>query len=412
MKPSDRSIEELLWRSIQSLEDWLDDNGWAGYDPYDIRGTGLYLRLIQQGADAPTLVRALRKILIYFEGRHPLWTRRFLGVKKQRNPKGMGLFARGYLDLYQATGEERYKDKALQCLDWLGENPSPGYAGFCWGYPFDWQARVFIPQGTPSAVVSSVVGDAFWRAYQVLGDQRYLEICDSICQFFLSDLNRDELEDGAVCFSYTPVDDFHVHNANLFAAEFLIRVGSKLDDKEYLAWGRRAAAYALREQNPDGSLYYWGKVQNHYSPDHIDHYHSGFEIRALYQIWKSTEDPQYLEAVKRYYRFYRENLISLKDGSALPKMNPGALYPIDIHSCSEALLCSAALAEDFEEARDLLPALTAWTLSNMQTEAGWFIYRIQKGRSSERRIEIPYIRWGQAWMLRALAFYYQMLTSE
>jgi hypothetical protein len=412
MSISNRSPEEIVWQSITSLDSWLTDNGWAGYDPYDLKGTKLYVGLINQGAKASLPAKAVRKALIHLEDHYPLFSRRLLRMQKQINAKGMGLFARGYLDLYLATGEECFKEKALVCLEWLRENPSPDWGGPCWGYPFDWQSVIFIPKGTPSAVVSSVVGDAFWRAYEVLADPSYLDLCEGICQFFLSDLNIDEMEDGAVCFSYTPLDDFHVHNANLFVAEFLTRVGMGLSKREYLDWGQRAAAYALQDQNPDGSLYYWGKIQNHHSPDHIDHYHSGFEIRSLYHMWKWTGDPAYFKAVENYYGFYLENLISKSPEGTLLKMKADAIYPIDIHSCAEALLCNGTLAEDFKEARALLPELAAWILSNMQTKDGWFIYQIRDRGKRKQQIEIPYLRWGQAWMLRALASVYQIITSE
>lgn len=412
MTITNESPEALIWQSITSLDDWLDDYGWAGFDPYDLKGAKVYVGLIQQGADASLPTRVVRKGLVEADKRYPLLTRRLLGIDKQINAKAMGLFARGYLDLFQATGDEKFRGKAVFCLNWLEENHAPGYAGFCWGYPFDWQSAEFIPEGTPSSVVSSVVGDAFWRAYEVLGDDEYLEICNGICQFFLQDLKVDEMEDGSACFSYTPIDDFHVHNANLFVAEFLTRVGSKLKNSEYLEWGQRAAGYALREQNPDGSLYYWGAVQNHHSPDHIDHYHSGFEIRSLYKLWKWSADTEYLQAVRKYYRFYRENLVINKNGFTVPKMTPDDLYPIDIHSCAEALLCSATLAEDFEEARILLPRLSAWVLNNMQSKGGWFIYRIKEGALGPRRVRIPYIRWGQAWMLNALSAYYLYLSGK
>lgn len=412
MRTYNRTTKDLVWSSIVSLDAWLTKNGWAGYDPYDLKGTEIYQRLISKGAEISVPGRLLRKALLLFENLFPLAARWTLGVKKQINPKGMGLFASGYLDLYRATKKEEYRDKAVYCLNWLESNHSPGYAGFCWGYPFDWQSVIFIPRGTPSAVVSSVVGDAFWRAYQVLGDQRYLDICESICRFFLDDLNLDQIDPETACFSYTPLDDFHVHNANLFVAEFLIRVGTELDQNEYLQWGKKAVAYALREQNPDGSLFYWGRVQNQNSPDHIDHYHSGFEIRALYQIWKWTADQRIFQAAQRYYRFYLNNLISRTDSSIRPKMKPDALYPVDIHSCAEALLCNTVVSEEFEDARELLPGLSAWILPAMQAKAGWFIYRILGGEKRERRVEIPYIRWGQAWMLRALAAYYLVLVRE
>jgi hypothetical protein len=118
-------------------------------------------------------------------------------------------------------------------------------------------------------------------------------------------------------------------------------------------------------------------------------------------MWKRTGDPRYHQAVERYYKFYLENLIN-NDEHPIPKMTPDSLYPIDIHSCAEAILCNALLASDFEEARLLLPELYGWVASNMQVDAGWFIYRVKQVRSGERRLEVPYIRWGQAWMLLAL----------
>ena len=35
----DKNIE----RSISLLDRWIEKNGWAGYDPYDIKGTKLFL---------------------------------------------------------------------------------------------------------------------------------------------------------------------------------------------------------------------------------------------------------------------------------------------------------------------------------------------------------------------------------
>jgi hypothetical protein len=221
--------------------------------------------------------------------------------------------------------------------------------------------------------------------------------------FFINDLNRDQQHDGNLCFSYTPLDDFHVHNANLFVAEFITRIGKEIGNQEYVKLGEKAAGYALSEQNQNGSLYYWGRKQNDYSPNHIDHYHSGFEIRALYGMWKWTRDPKYKQAVERYYAFYRENLLTQCDGLIAPKMTPVNFYPVNIHSCAEALLCNAMLQEDIPQALAVLADLCEWVISRMQSGERWFIYMIQQTRTGERCIMIPYMRWGQAWMLLALS---------
>jgi hypothetical protein len=69
-------------------------------------------------------------------------------------------------------------------------------------------------------------------------------------------------------------------------AEFLIKVGKEISDEQFIELGSKAVNYALSEQNKDGSICYWGKDQDNQC--HIDHYHSGFEIRCLYSIWKCT----------------------------------------------------------------------------------------------------------------------------
>ena len=136
-----------LRQSIDLLDNWIEQNSWAGYDPYDIKGTKLFL-LLQKN-------KYTNFGSNLFLGRFLTISRKVFRVKKEINAKAMALFARGYINLYKKFGNEKYLDKAVYCLNWLMENSSKGYSGFCWGYPFDWQSRVFVPKGTPSGVVIS-----------------------------------------------------------------------------------------------------------------------------------------------------------------------------------------------------------------------------------------------------------------
>ena len=140
-------------QSIDSLDCWIEINGWAGYDPYDIKGKKAILLLQKNkftGFGSNFLLN-----------RFPLFFRKTFGVQKEISAKAMALFARGYLSLYKNLENKQYLNKALFCLKWLMENPSKGYSGFCWGYPFDWQSRVSIPKNTPSGVVTSVVAHTY-----------------------------------------------------------------------------------------------------------------------------------------------------------------------------------------------------------------------------------------------------------
>ena len=395
-------IKAQVEQSLMRLDRWITRNGWAGFDPYDLKQHPLLAPSQAWGR------KVLRQLILYVESFSPLLPRRLFRIPREINPKAMGLFASGYQILYEATQEERHLRKAEEALTWLEANSCPDYLGMCWGHPFSWQSRIFIPKDTPSSVITAIIGDAFWRFYQSTQDHRFLQHCQSICEFFLRNLNIDVLEEDSLCFSKTPLDHFHIHNGNLFVADFLIKVGKGSGRKDYLEMAEKALTYTLKQQNEDGSFCYWGKDQE--KEFKIDHYHAGFEIRSLYSIWKSTGEKGIYEALGKCYRFYCENLFT---SEGVPKMTPRSLYPINIHSCAEAILCHSTLAPDFPETLNYLRRCVPWILQTMQHPEGWFIYMVRKAKTGfDWKLNIPYIRWGQAWMLRALAECYGLILQR
>lgn len=364
---------------------WLEQNGWAGYDPYDVRGTPLFLRL-NRSRYASTAFKAWSFLF-------PVTTRRLLQIRRTINPKGVALIAHAYLDLYAVNGQQHDLSEAQKALTWLEDHTSPGYSGRCWGYPFDWASRTFIPAGTPSSVVTSVAAEAFLRAYDLLGRSHYLQVARSCAEFIASDLRRHEVSADELCFSYTPLDTWHVHNANLFSCATLARVGRLSGTHEWDEWIRRGTAYTLNAQRDDGAWYYWG------SPDRmlriVDHYHTGFVLRCLDMIDRAMILPRIAEAIEQGYRFYREHLFT-PDG--IPKHREHSLHPIDIHSCAEAMVCLTALGQRFPEGLELAQRVARWTVEHMQAPDGHFYYR----RYPCLTIRIPFVRWSQAWILRAL----------
>jgi len=376
-------------KALDLLDRWIEKNGWAGYDPYDIKGTKLFL-LLQKN-------KYTHYISNLFLERFPMFFRKIFRVKKEINAKGMALFARGYLNLYKKLGDKAYLKKALYCLNWLMENPSRGYSGFCWGYPFDWQSRVFIPKNTPCGVITSIAAHAFIDAYEILGDKKYLEIAKSCCEFILRDLNIDHVSKDKICFSYTPIDNFHVHNANLFSASTLLRTYNYIKNEEYKEKGIKAINFTLSYQNPDGSWYYWAP------PDEllykIDNYHTGFVLECLNICRRVLKDEfEYEEELRKGLKFYKNNLF-LDDGT--PKMTPKSVYPIDIHSCAQGIITFCELSDFEPRYFDMAEKVAKWTIKYMQDKEGYFYYRIYKNNYVNK---MPYIRWGQAWMLRALSY--------
>jgi rhamnogalacturonyl hydrolase YesR len=392
------NITKEIENSIDSLDAWITKNGWAGYDPYDIQCTFL----LHKHSKKNKRIRFLHAYMFSRFNRYiPILSRKFLRVKPQINAKGMGLFTSAYSRLYSVTKNENYLKKAKQTAHWLLENHNKDYDYMCWGYPFDWQSLIFFPKGTPSGVATSHIGHGFWDLYEITKDEIYLNVCESIVNFFLRYLNRTKTENG-FCFSYTPLDDFQVHNANLFVAEFIVRIGTKLKRKEWVDIGLEAANFSLSEQNENGALCYWSREhgKNHNIPCRNDHYHSGFEMRMIYNIWKWTKNNEYKQALDRYYKYYSENHF---DKDYAPILTPKGSFNIDVHACAEALLLNSTLLKEYPEAKNILEKTANWIILNMQMKNGSYRYKMTLKRGKIKTNNVPYMRWGQAWMLLGLA---------
>ena len=397
------------WQAWQALQAWVTKNGWAGYDPYDVRSHILHQRV--KGAITPQQADEI----VMREARDPLGVRQKLGITPQVNAKAMGLFLGSYAQLAAMMPQEDLSGPAEQCQKWLLENPSPGMSGLCWGYPFDWESVVIYPAGTPTGVNSYHVGDAFWQLYKNSGGQVWLERCLSISQFMSQDLNRDLVSDDSVCFSYTPMDFNHVHNANLCVAEFLIRVGQEAGRQDLVELGRKGVNFALPDLEEQGYLTYWAKGHEP-SPANVgqmDHYHTAAELRSLHRLKALWPDNAPLAAqFRRYLEFYLANFF--QDG-AIPKMHPAKTIsemPFDIHAGAEAAYILGEVAPSHAGARETLERFLPWFLEHARNADGSFIYRLQEKDGQYFKNTFPFLRWGQAWTMRGLTSALAGLTAK
>lgn len=380
-------MRNLISTSLNRLNHWIETNGWSGFDPYDIKEKRVFL--------LSRHVFPLR-ILSLFAQRYPLISRRLFGIKPQINPKAMALFARGYLCLYKKCGDEAFLQKALFCLEWLKNHSSKSYSGYCWGYPFDWHTIITIPKGTPSSVVTSVVAHAFLDAYELLGEEKYLNVAIGSCNFFLRHLNIHFIKEDKLCFSYTPLDFLHVHNANMFSASVLLRTYSFTDISKYRKFGEAALNYTMNHQNSDGSWYYFGPpTMYRYT---IDNYHTGFVLECTNIARRSLgNDFIYSEELKKGLDFYSKKLF---EKGKIPRFSVENLYPIDIHSCAQGIITFSELADFRHGYEKYAYRVAEWSIKNMQDKTGFFYYRIYRYYVDKT----PYIRWGQAWMFRGLSY--------
>lgn len=396
--PEIGSLYLLSKKSVDLLIGWLKGNGWAGYDPYDLKSFLLKAQV------AGHMNKLQAEQLIAFEKVQPLEVRRRLGVPPRINAKAMGLFMGGFVRLYRAERNKDYLRLVLECADWLCDNMTPGMDGWGWGYPFDWDSVVMLPEGTPTSVNSYHVADGFWELYDLTNDEKWLEYCSNVAIFFTNDLNIHEISDDAVCFSYTPLDYYHVNNANLCVAEFLIRMGTHLDRSDWLELGMKGLNFALHQLKEQGWLTYWatGFSPTPQSAKNMDHYHTAAELRSLLRIKRFCPDHQGVsEAFQEYSSFYLDNFF---EANGRPRYNPDKLYPINIHSGAEAAYILGEMFSYDPTPRlfELLPRFVHWFISTCQNADGSFLYMISEQQGQEYFNRAPFLRWGQAWSFRGL----------
>lgn len=376
---------ETIYRSVFER---CEAEGFAGYDPFD----GLESPIFQ--ATPLRKLASARLAWIQMIKRSPLNLRPLLRVPKGVNAKGLALFALAELSRYRTEKDPKNSDNARKLLEQLRSISIRGKAEggkptTAFGYNFDWQSRVFFaPKGTPTIVPTAFAGRAFVESFQLFGDERDLEAAREICDFIIGDLNRPHETDDEICFSYTPGDSSLIYNASLLAGETLAAVGTIDGNDEYKRLAVKTARYVIRNQAANGSWAYGPKVLHAW----VDNFHTAFILSSLRRIDSGEAE----DAITRGFDYWMRNFF-LEDGT--PKYFDSQTYPIDIHSAAAAIVTLADLADVDARALPLAEKVAEWTIENLYSESGFFYY--QKRRFGT--VRIPFVRWGQAWMLYGLA---------
>ncbi len=371
------------------LTEYIEAEKFKGWDAYDALNSN-FLLFVSLGN------KYIKAAFTQFF-RMSSWNfRPLFGIKKEYNPKGIGLFLESYTKLYAVSKSDHHRQIIDQLLGILQDTISPGYKGNSWGYNFPWQSRVvFKPRWTPTIVNTSFIGHALITCYEVTGSEKALELVKSIPEWMLNDLNRLEVGDGSFCFSYSPMDREFVHNANMLGASFLLRFGKVFNRPELVPIAHNSLKYSIDLQEEDGA-WYFANVSTH---KWVDSFHTGFKLESIRWFNEFGEGERYTKNYEKGIRFYKDNFF-LEDGT--PKYYHDRVYPIDIHAPAEAIYFFSKF--DDAESVELTARVSKWVIENMfDDERKYFYFRKTKTGISNK---IPYMRWSESWMLRGLSEYH------
>jgi uncharacterized protein YyaL (SSP411 family) len=324
-----------------------------------------------------------------FIRRAPVNVRPLFLVEQRRNFMGVALFAIANFRAYQYTGESRFLEDGRSLADWLIENQSVGYAGFCGGHkhPLQKLSKRIDPNvpgivGTTYAVKALLAADAHLEG-------EYRETALTAAEFVFDDLDFESHPDGAR-IDYKPTDtgDYYTLNANALGARLLVNL-SEVSDEERLRTGARDILdYVAARQTDDGGWMYRDPPNtSHLS---MDNFHNGFIIESLLRYQEVCETDRYAETLSDAVAFYRD--LFTDDGA--PRNDEANEYPRDIHASAQGAVVFSMLGD-----REFARRVVQWAVENLSDGDGRFFF--EKRRFYTKRITL--MRWCQAWMAHGIS---------
>jgi len=372
-----------MGNSLKKLEAYIIAEEYMGYDPYDSLMSPLFKLL---------LLRTNKLIRFGFQQvyrRIPFNTRKLLGIKKGLNPVTLGLCIQAFTYLVYVFPDRKnfYLEEIEKLLDKLIKLQSKGFSGMCWGYDFDWEARYAkIPAFYPTVVATGIITNALFINYEILNNNKSLELCKDAVNFVMKDLNKT-YEGDLFCYSYSPNDKQKVINATMMGARLLSQVYSVTKDKNLYVEAKHTIDYVVNNQKENGS---WSYAKSD-SRKWVDNIHTGYVLDALDDFIRCTNSYYSSLTLEKGFQYYIDNFF-YKD--EIPKYFENCIYPIDLTAISQSIITLTRF-KNFELAKKI----AKWAITNMQSKKGYFYFQKTKIYTNK----ISYMRWSNIWIFTALA---------
>jgi rhamnogalacturonyl hydrolase YesR len=380
-----------IYNSLHAVEAWVENHQYKAYEPFD--GLSSPLRRLACGN------LLLERLLMQAVRQSPINLRPLVGIKPLPSTKGRGYMAAGYLTLFRMTGDQAYRAKAVDCLDWLRGHRSSKFHEYSWANHFDFASRGGRYSKDESIIVwTALVGHAFIDGYECTRIPQYLGVAESACRWMLA-LPRERTTSGT-CLSYHAVGQSSIHNANMLGAGFLARMWQLTGNPQYRSAAAEAMEYSCSRQRPDGSWWYAEDPKFHW----IDGFHTGYNLDSLKHYIAGTGDDTYTAAMLKGLEYYKRHFFG-EDGC--PAYYHNRVQPIDSQCAAQAIETLANFAAIDPESLELAQRVALWTIRNMQDPDGHFYYRCYP----LMKAKAPMLHWAQATTYRGLALLLSRLAA-
>lgn len=368
------------------LQSYIEAEKFKGYDPYDTLNSWLPFHWLGKWG---------KPIGIQMQKRNPVNVRPLIGIKKEFNPKAIGLLLHAYSISYKTNPTPEIKNQLEFFFQWLKDNRTSGFKSYCWGYNFDWASSAkFIEAYSPTIVVSVFIAKGIIAYYQANGDQKALDVLKSIGEFVKNDLPRSKDLSG-ICFSYSTIDQDCCYNASMLGSELFAFLYHETKEESYKELAIQSTNFVIDKQKSDGRWNYSIDLATGKERTQID-FHQGYVIDSLANVIKYIPDTKdkYDAFLLKGLKYYETQF--LDNGQSYYRV-PNK-WPVEIHNQAQGIITFARLAHLNNKYLDIAQRIADYTIKNMRSSKGFFYYK----KYPLLTIKTSYMRWSQAWMNLAL----------
>src|SRR6516225_6797523 len=244
---------EKVIKAVLHFVEWLSQYGETSYDFQSYYASDLARSAKALYYRKPLLGILAVSPMVFSEAFLP--SARSLFWKRQRFPIADAHYAMGFALLSKLLRKDDYYARAVHFLEVLKEARCPGYAQYCWGYPFNWETlRGTIREGTPLITTVPYVYEAFKQVWEVDKSNEWLRIMKSIAEHACQDYKDIPTSSSASTCSYTPDPEqsLAVVNANAYRAFLLMSASEDFAEEKYRKVAERNLNFVLESQNEDG----------------------------------------------------------------------------------------------------------------------------------------------------------------
>jgi hypothetical protein len=370
------------------IDKYLLCDNLSTYDPYDIWKTDIGLkikRLYYKHKYLGLLPAGILNIYDFY-----LNNSFRVGYKKQEFPVVRAFAILALLNLYKTEPKDIYLKYAKKHIDWLLNNSSSGYSGYCWGTGFEIviSDELSYDKSVPFSTNTPYILEALFEYFKVTNDSEILEVIKSIYQFYEKDLIVLKESDEVLIISYAPFKDRVVTNAvsyTMFAYSIFYQL---LDEKEYIRDKiMRMYNFISTVQQCDGSWFYAPYNSNSF----IDCFHTAFVLKNIIKTRKNGIEIDSDRVLVKGYRYIKESFYEPKERlyKRFSISNKPSIVKFDLYDNAE-MLYLAKLMSDNRVIEELEKSISKF----MDRDAIYSVldlFGFRKNRDTLRWAVMPYI---------------------